>query len=279
MKRRTFGWTGESVPLIGQGTWKMELDDSSAAIAALQRGFEVGMTHLDTAELYGSGEVETLVSRAIAGRRDQLFLASKVMPSNATYEGTLRACERSLTRLKTDRLDLYLLHWPGSHPLEDTIRAFEKLVTEGKIRFWGVSNFDVDELDEAVAIAGERRIACNQVLYHLGARNIEPRVLPWCEEHEVALVGYSPFGSGDFPSAKSAGGRVLAAIAKAHHVTPYQIALAYLVRRAPLFTIPKSANAEHAESNARAGELTLSAEALRQLDEVFPIRSDRLDVI
>ena len=279
MRQRTFGWTGESLPILGQGTWKMELDDEAAAIAALRRGLELGLTHVDTAELYGSGVVERLVARAIAGQRERVFLTSKVLPSNASHEGTLRACEQSLARLKTDHLDLYLLHWPGSYPLEDTIRAFERLVREGKIRYWGLSNFDFDELESALEIAGERRIACNQVLYHLGARNLEARVLPWCERHEVAVVGYSPFGSGDFPSPRSAGGRVLAEIARAHDATPHQAALAFLTRRPSLFTIPKSSDAKHVESNARAAELTLTAAELRQLEAAFPIHGEELDVI
>ena len=166
------------------------------------------MTHVDTAELYGGGRVESLVARAIAGRRDEVFLVSKVMPNHASRSGTVQACEASLQRLGTDHLDCYLLHWPGPHPLEDTLAAFEQLVQDGKIRSWGLSNFDVDDLEEALAIAGPRRIACNQVLYHLRARDIEDRVLPWCVEHEVAVVGYSPFGSGDFPAPQSRGGKV-----------------------------------------------------------------------
>ena len=207
MQRRTFGWTGVQVPVIGQGTWKMEGDSPAEALAALQAGLDAGMTHVDTAELYGGGRVESLVARAIAGRRDEVFLVSKVMPNHASRSGTVQACEASLRRLGTDHLDCYLLHWPGQHPLEDTIAAFEQLVRDGKIRSWGLSNFDVDDLEEALAIAGPRRIACNQVLYHLRARDIEGRVLPWCVEHEVAVVGYSPFGSGDFPAAAVAWGQ------------------------------------------------------------------------
>src|SRR4051812_34368373 len=149
------------------------------------------MTHVDTAELYGWGRVEEMVAEVIAGQRDELFVVSKVHPRNASYEGTLKACDASLKRLRTDRLDTYLLHWPGSFPLEDTIRAFEKLVAAGKIRAWGVSNFDVDDLEQAYRIAGPGKIACNQVLYHLQERSIEARVIPWCEEHGVAVVGYS----------------------------------------------------------------------------------------
>lgn len=271
MERRVFGAVGVSVPVIGQGTWQMENDDREGAIRALQAGMDLGLTHLDTAELYGRGRVEeSIVAPAIAGRRDSVFLVSKVMPSNATYEGTLKACERSLQRLKTDRLDCYLLHWPGSHPLERTVRAFEALVRDGKIRSWGVSNFGVEELEEAVRIAGPGRIACNQVLYHLEERAIEHKVLPWCERANIAVVGYSPFGNGRFPRPDSAGGRVLASVAQAHGVSPYQVALQFLVRRPSLFTIPKASREPHARDNAAAAGLRLSPEELARIDAAFP---------
>ena len=202
---RELGWTGAALPIVGQGTWQMEGDDRREAVRALRRGLDLGMTHVDTAELYGSGRVEEIVAEAIEGRRDELFLVSKVLPSNASRRGTLEACERSLRRLRTDRLDMYLLHWPGSHPLEDTIASLAELVRTGKVRFWGVSNFDVADLERALAIAGERAIASNQVLYHLGERTIERRVVPLCARHHIAVVGYSPFGSGDFPRASSGG--------------------------------------------------------------------------
>jgi diketogulonate reductase-like aldo/keto reductase len=275
MQKRMFGSTGVAVPVIGQGTWQMENDDRQGAIRALQIGLDLGMTHIDTAELYGRGRVEeSIVAEAIAGRRDEVFLVSKVMPSNATYEGTLRACERSLRRLKTDRLDCYLLHWPGSHPLEDTIRAFEKLVREGKLRSWGVSNFNVDELEEAVRIAGPGRIACNQVLYHLEERAIEHSVLPWCERANIAVVGYSPFGNGRFPGPESPRGRVLASVAQAHGVSPYQVALRFLIRRPSLFAIPKASREAHARDNAAAAKVELSSEELALLDAAFPLGPD-----
>jgi diketogulonate reductase-like aldo/keto reductase len=176
------------VPVIGIGTWNMERDDPAGAIAAIRRAVDLGMVHIDTAEMYGGGAVETLVGEAIAGVRDQIFLVSKVLPKNASYAGTLRACEASLERLGTDRLDCYLLHWREDLPLAETFRAFETLRTQGKIRAWGVSNFDDDDLTEALAIAGPGKIACNQVLYHLGERTIEHRVIPWCEQHGVAVV-------------------------------------------------------------------------------------------
>ncbi len=270
MRRHHFGPIGADVVVVGQGTWQIERDRRASAIAALRRGLDLGMTHIDTAEMYGNGDAEELIADAITGRRDEVFLVSKVVPSNATRKGTIAACERSLARLRTDRLDCYLLHWPGSHPLEGTIAAFEQLVRDGKIRSWGLSNFDVDELEAAVAIAGEGRIACNQVLYHLQQRGIEHAVLPWCEDHDVAVVGYSPFGSGSFPTPSSKGGRALAEIAAAHDVTARAVALAFLVRRPSLFTIPKSSSAVHSEENAAAGDLELSDAELARIDAAFP---------
>lgn len=275
MEKRRFGWTGSEVPVVGQGTWKLEGDAPLEAISALQAGLDAGMTHVDTAEAYGGGRVESLVARAIAGRRDKIFLVSKVMPDHASRSGTVRACEASLRRLGTDHLDCYLIHWPGPHPLEETVAAFEQLVREGKIRSWGVSNFDLDDLEEALRIAGPRRIACNQVLYHLRARDIEDRVVPWCVKHEVAVVGYSPFGSGDFPAPASRGGKALAEVARAHGATPHQVALAFLVRDPHLFAIPKSARVERVRANAAAAGLRLSPAEIARIDEAFPLRRGR----
>lgn len=275
MEKHPFGRTGVAVPVLGQGTWQMEDDDRAGAIRALRAGLDLGLTHVDTAELYGHGRVEEgIVSEAIAGRRDEVFLVSKVMPSNASYAGTLAACERSLKRLRTDRLDCYLLHWPGPHPLEDTIRAFEKLEADGKIRSWGVSNFGVEDLEEALAIAGPGRIACNQVLYHLEERTIEHGVIPWCEAQGVAVVGYSPFGNGNFPEPGSKGGKVLGAIARAHGVSPYQVALRFLTRRPSLFAIPKASREAHMRDNAAAASLKLSTEELARIDAAFPLGPD-----
>ena len=270
MVRRPFGWTGVPVPVIGQGTWNLERAGRAEAVAALRRGLDAGMTHVDTAEMYGAGRVEELVGEAIAGRRDEVFLVSKVLPEHASFAGVLAACEASLRRLGTDRLDLYLLHWASRHPLEQTIAGFERLVRDGKIRHYGVSNFDTGELERALALAGPDRIACNQVLYHLEERAIEHAVLPWCERHGMAVVAYSPFGSGRFPGARSPGGRLLAEIAQARGATPRQVALAFLVRRAGVFAIPKAASIEHALENAAAGELVLSAEEEARLDRAFP---------
>ena len=269
MQAKPFGATGRDVPVIGQGTWYFERAPRAGAIAALHRGLDLGMRHIDTAELYGSGAAEEIVGEAIADRRDEVFLVSKVMPSNASRRGTIRACETSLKLLGTDRLDCYLLHWPGSYPLEETIEAFEALVDDGKILSWGVSNFDADELEEVLEIAGPGRIACNQVLYHLEERGIEHAVIPWCEANDVAVVGYSPFGHNSFPGGNSPGGKVLAEIAAAHDATPRQVALAFLTRRPSLFAIPKAASVPHVEENAGGG-LSLSAAEIERIDQVFP---------
>jgi diketogulonate reductase-like aldo/keto reductase len=247
----------------------MEHDDRDQAIAALRAGLELGLTHVDTAEMYGAGVVEEVVADAIDGRRDEVFLASKVLPRNASRAGTIAACERSLRRLRTDRLDLYMLHWPGPHALEDTIAAFEELRAAGKVRAWGVSNFDVPDLERAVAIAGEGRVACNQVLYHLEAREIEAEVLPFCEAHRIAVVGYSPFATGHFPPSAAAPRRALSEIARAHDTTVYAVALAFLTRRPSLFAIPKAARAAHARDNATAAALRLTPAELAQLDAAF----------
>ena len=268
MKQKKFG-TGPDVSVIGQGTWYLDRGDRKAAVAALRRGIETGMTHIDTAEMYG--DAEPVIADAIAGLpREKLFLVSKVLPSNASRRGTITACERSLKRLKTDHLDCYLLHWRGSYPFEETVAAFDELVAAGKIRSWGVSNFDEDDLDELLDVAGEGKIACNQVLYHLQERAIEHAVIPWCEKHGVAVVAYSPFGHNDFPSARSRGGEVLQSIADAHKATPRQVALAFLTRAPSVLAIPKASSAEHAAENAAAGDLNLSDAEIAALDKAFP---------
>lgn len=226
------------------------------------------MTHIDTAEMYGDAEL--VVGEAIAGRRNEVFLVSKVVPSNASRIGTVAACERSLARLRTDRLDCYLLHWPGSHPLEDTIEAFERLREHGKILAWGVSNFDVPDLEAAWAAGGEGRIACNQILYHLEERAIEHAVLPWGEEHGVATVAYSPFGHDSFPDPRSPGGHVLEEIARSHGATARQVALRFLVRRPTTFAIPKASSPEHAADNAGTSSLELTDAELARVDAAFP---------
>ena len=269
--RKEFGPLEVQVPKIGQGTWNMEQDDRREAIAALQQGLDLGLTHLDTAELYGHGEVEKMVARAIVHRRDEVFLVSKVLPSNASRTGTKAACERSLERLRTDRLDCYLLHWPGPHPLEDTLASFEELRRAGKVRSYGVSNFDEKLLREAVRIAGPEKIACNQVLYHLEERHADAGLVQACEELKIAFVGYSPFGSGSFPSSTSRGGKVLGKVARAHGATARQVALAFLTRERSMFAIPKASRAAHAEENAGALDLKLDADELAAIDDAFPV--------
>jgi diketogulonate reductase-like aldo/keto reductase len=253
----------------------MENARREEAVAALRRGLDLGMIHIDTAEMYGSGEAEELVADAIVGRRDEVFLVSKVLPNNASRRGTIASCEASLARLKTDRLDCYLLHWRGRNPLDETFAAFDQLMRDGKILSWGVSNFDVSDLEEAHGIVGERRIACNQVLYHLQERAIEHGVIPWCEEHGIAVVAYSPFGSGDFPSAHNAGGKVLQDIAAAHRATSRQVALAFLVHRLSVFAIPKASSVRHVEENAGAGSLRLSDDEVARIDAAFPVGAVR----
>jgi diketogulonate reductase-like aldo/keto reductase len=267
MERRAFGTTGRDVAVIGQGTWQMR-GDRASAVAALRRGLELGMDHIDTAEMYTGSE--EIIAEAFAGRRQEVFLVSKVLPQNASRKGTAAACEQSLRRLATDHLDAYLLHWRGRIPLAETVAAFEALERAGKIRAWGVSNFDVDDLEELAAVAPAGRPVCNQVLYHLQERAIEHAVVPWCEARGIAVVGYSPFGSGSFPGPRSAGGRALEEIAAAHGATPRQVALAFLARRAPLFAIPKAARTEHVEENAAAGALELSKADLAKLESAFP---------
>ena len=266
MQHRPFGPIGRSVAVIGQGTWEMERA-RDRSIRALRCGLDLGMTHVDTAEMYGSGRVEELVGEAIAGRRDEVFLVTKVLPSNASRRGTVEACERSLRRLRCDHVDLYLLHWPSRHPLEETIGGFEELRAAGKIGAWGVSNFDAEQVARAAAIAGPGVVACNQVLYHLGERGIEHEVMPACRRLGVAVVGYSPFGQGDLPAADA----TIAEVARARGVTPAQVALAFLVRDPNVFTIPKASSTEHVEANAGAGDLVLDDEDVARLERAFPL--------
>lgn len=261
--------------MIGQGTWYGQARGRAQAIAALRRGLDLGMRHIDTAEMYLSGVAEEWVAEAIAGRRGEVFLVSKVLPENASHAGTIAACERSLARLRTGHLDCYLLHWRGRYPLADTVAAFEQLREQGKILSWGVSNFDVPDLEELRAAGGRSGPACNQVLYHLRERAIEHAVIPWCERHGLAVVGYSPFGHGQFPGPRTPGGRVLQQIADTHGATPRQVALRFLVRRRALFTIPKASTPGHAEENAGAGDLQLSESELRLIDEAFPLGPPR----
>jgi diketogulonate reductase-like aldo/keto reductase len=271
MEWRRFGPTRREVAVVGQGTWYGEAGgDRAAAVAALRRGLDLGMTHVDTAEMYGDGEAEEWVGEAIAGRRDEVFLVSKVLPSNASRAGTVRACERSLARLGVERLDGYLLHWRGPHPLAETVEAFGRLVRQGKILSWGVSNFDADDLDELWQVSGGDQVACNQVLYYLQERAVEHAVVPWCERHGVAVVAYSPYGRGRFPKPGSPGGRVLEEVARAHGATARQAALRFLLRTPGLFAIPQTTDPGHAAENAGAGALVLSDDELARIDAAFP---------
>ena len=268
--KRNFGGTGRKVACVGQGTWKIEASAAAGAAAALRRGLDLGLTHIDTAEMYGSGTSEKIIGQAIEGRRDEVFLVSKVLPGNASKQGTLAACEKSLARLRTDRLDCYLLHWRGSFPLEETIAAFELLVQQGKILSWGVSNFDVADLEEVKSIAGAGHPACNQVLYHLQERAIEHAVLPWCRKNHSAVVAYTPFGQSSkiFEAASKQG--VLREVAAAHSATPRQVALAFLLRNPEVFVIPKASDIAHVSENAGAATLHLSESEIAKIDAAFP---------
>ncbi|HKU81497.1 MAG TPA: aldo/keto reductase [Candidatus Tumulicola sp.] len=273
MRRKPFGGTGVEVAVIGQGTWNVP--ESGAAMAqarrALQRGIELGMTHVDTAEMYGAGRVEEFVGEAIAGvARERLFVTTKVLPSNARYRDTLAAAERSLQRLRLEYVDLYLLHWPSEHPLEETMAALERLVLDGKARFIGVSNFDEREMLAAAAHLREVPLRCNQVLNHLNERGAE-RLLPAARQRGIAVVGYTPFGRGRFPRAQSAEDGVLGAIARRRGATVRQVILAFLTRDPALFAIPKASREAHVEENAGAADVRLDERDIAEIDAAFPL--------
>ncbi len=273
MKAKPFGNSGIDLPVIGQGTWDVPESGPRAAEAkrAIRRGIELGMTHLDTAEMYGNGRVELWLGEAIAGvPRESLFVATKVLPGNAHYHGTLDAAERSLMRLGLDYVDLFMLHWPGEHPIEETMRALERLVEDGKTRFVGISNFDAAEMLEAASFLRAVQLACNQVLYHLRERGVEHDVIPAARERGIAVVAYTPFGRGQFPRAQAAQGGVLEALARKHDATPRQVILAFLTRETNVFTIPKASRVEHVEENAGAGALALDAADVAAIEAEFP---------
>lgn len=261
---RNLTLANRSLPIIGQGTWRMGEDPAlrSREVAALRLGIELGMTLIDTAEMYGEGGAEKVVGEAIAGRRDEVYLVSKVYPHNASRKGTARACEASLRRLGTEHIDLYLLHWRGQYPLEETVEAFERLQDEGKIGRWGVSNFDVDDLEELAAA----QCATNQVLYNPQARDIEFDLLPWCAQARLPVMAYCPIAQGGVVLRHPA----LQAIAHRHGVTPAQACLAWVLRQPGMLAIPKAVDPEHVRLNAAAAALELSAQDLHEMDAAFP---------
>jgi diketogulonate reductase-like aldo/keto reductase len=259
---------GTEVPALGQGTWHMGENSRYAKqeVAALKLGISLGITLIDTAEMYGNGGAEEIVAEATAGKRDELFLVSKVYPHNASRSGTPAACERSLKRLRTDRIDLYLLHWRGSHPLAETVEAFEKLRETGKIRYWGVSNFDAEDMAELARLPHGKNCATNQVLYHPDTRGIEFDLLPWCTQHHVPIMAYSPVGQGGRLLRSPA----LAAVAKRHNATPGQIAIAWGMRHGTVISIPKASTEAHVRENAAAGGIELTPQDLAEIDAVHP---------
>ncbi len=259
--------SGERVPVLGQGTWMMGENRRSRReeAEALRLGIDLGMTLIDTAEMYADGGAEEVVAEAIAGRRDEVFLVSKVLPGNASRRGTIAACERSLRRLRTDRIDLYLLHWRGRHPLSETLEAFEELQRAGKIRYWGVSNFDTDDMEELAALPGGAGAATDQVLYNLSRRGIEYDLLPWCRSRRIPIMAYSPIEQG-----RILRNPALQRVAARHGATAAQVALAWLLRQGDVMVIPKAGRPAHVRENRAALDLSLTPEDLAELDQAFP---------
>jgi len=259
--------SGDVIPVLGLGTWMMgeNARQKNDEVAALRLGLELGMTLIDTAEMYANGGSERVVAEAISGRRDEVFLVSKVLPQNASRSGTIKACEQSLKRLNTDRLDLYLLHWRQSIPLKDTLEGFMALKRDGKIRNWGVSNFDVDDMEELVALPGGDQVAANQVMYNLRRRGIEFDLMPWSKKHNVPIMAYSPLDQGHLMRSSE-----LMHIAERHGATPAQIALAWTLRQPEVFSIPKAARDSHVRDNQKALAIRLKDEDLAELDRAFP---------
>jgi diketogulonate reductase-like aldo/keto reductase len=271
---------GETVPALGQGTWYMgeRRGDAAKEADALRLGIDLGMTLIDTAEMYASGGAEDVVAQAANGIRDRLFIVSKVLPQNASGSGVPAACERSLKRLRTDRIDLYLLHWRGGHPLAETVAAFEALKAQGKIRHWGVSNLDTDDMEELLGVPDGAGCAANQVLYHPDSRGIEYDLLPWCQQHGVPVMAYSPLGH---QVRKLLGSSALQAVARRHNATPAQVAIAWGMRTGNVISIPKAADAAHVRENAAAGAIQLTSEDLAAIDAVHrpPRRKVALDLL
>jgi diketogulonate reductase-like aldo/keto reductase len=259
--------SGDKVPVLGQGTWHTVENRARRPqeIRALQLGLDLGMTLIDTAEMYGNGASEELAGEAIAGRREEVFLVSKVLPGNASAKGTIAACERSLRRLKTDRLELYLLHWRGQFPFEETIAAFQTLISAGKIRQWGVSNLDISEMPELVSLPGGGAVATNQVLYNLTRRGVEYDLLPWCGKQSIPVMAYSPIEQG-----RLLGNPTLKKIAARQNATPAQVALAWVLRNPGILAIPKAGTPEHTQENRGALAVRLDEQDLAELDKAFP---------
>lgn len=263
---------GAVLPRLGQGTWTMGEHAANRAeeIAALRHGVELGMNLIDTAEMYGDGRSEELVSEAVQGIRDKVFLVSKVYPHNAAGSALIRSCEASLKRLGTDHLDLYLLHWRGTLPLEETVEGMEALVASGKIARWGVSNFDTPDMQELLRIPGGNHCVVNQVLYHLGSRGIEHELLPWLSGHKIPVMAYSPLAQAGTLRKGLTENETVQRIARDHEATPLQILLAWSIREAEVLAIPKAGTRQHVEENAAAGKLVLTSDELWQLDDAFP---------
>jgi diketogulonate reductase-like aldo/keto reductase len=259
--------TGETVPALGQGTWQMaeESGRRSQEVEALRLGVQLGMTLIDTAEMYGEGASEELIAEALGSERDRLFLVSKVYPHNASRKGVVEACEGSLKRLGTDRLDLDLLHWRGGVPLEETVAGFEELRRSGKIRHWGVSNFDTEDMEELFTIEGGKNCATNQVLYNVTRRGPEYDLIPWMMERRIPLIAYSPIEQGRLPKSG-----ILQSIGRNHDATPYQIALAWLLQKPGIIAIPKASSPAHVRDNHRALDIRLSPDELSAIDAEFP---------
>jgi diketogulonate reductase-like aldo/keto reductase len=264
--------SGSRIPVLGQGTWNMGEDPSARKdeVAALRLGLDLGVTLIDTAEMYGEGGAEEVVGEAIAGRRDDVFLVSKVYPHNADRRGVQAACERSLKRMNTECIDLYLLHWRGNVPLEETLEAFVRLREQGKIRDFGVSNFDLDDMLEAAALPGGELVTTDQVLYNLSQRGIEWELLPWCRERRIPVMAYSPLESDPASQAGMLGNPQLVAVARRHGVTPAQVALAWLLHQDGVVVIPKAVRPQHVRKNRAALDIVLSGEDLAQLEAGFP---------
>ncbi len=270
--------SGESVPSMGLGTWHMgeRIGNPKTEVDALSRGLDLGATLIDTAEMYARGGAERVVGSAIKGRRDDVFIVSKVLPHNASFDGTIRACENSLQRMEIESIDLYLLHWPGNHPLESTISAFEQLKTDGKIKHWGVSNFDTSDMQELYGIPEGKNCQINQVLYNLSRRGIEWDLLPWCRSKGLPIMAYSPIEQGRLLENKK-----LKALASEIGVSAAQLSIAWSIRKNDIITIPKASNLEHVSQNIDAWTIKLESTVLDELDKLFepPVRKKGLDIL